>query len=84
MNNLDRIGEGSSFLSGFRDKCAGASAAERAELFARAIREIHEAHAAGGQTDAPTPTAELDFHFVVRARARRQHEDDACGASHSP
>lgn len=72
MNNLDRIGEGSAFLAGFRDQCAGATAAERAELFAPAMRQIHESHAAAGQTDAPTPTAELDFHFVVRGGAKKE------------
>mmetsp|Transcript_22498 Transcript_22498/g.70557 ORF Transcript_22498/g.70557 Transcript_22498/m.70557 type:complete len:215 (-) Transcript_22498:1-645(-) len=74
MNNLDRIGEGSSFLDSFREKTAGASSAERAALFAPAVRDIHDSHASSGQTDAPAPTADLDFHFVAYVEAPREAE----------
>ena len=65
MNNLDRVGEGSSFLEGFRDTNNRESAAERGKSFQEQVRSIHSDIAAGGQTDAPKPTADLDFHFVA-------------------
>ena len=52
------------FLEGFSSDTAGASAAERAKLFAPAVRDLHSGLAAQGQTDAPAANADLDFHFV--------------------
>jgi len=70
MNNLKRIGEGSAFLEDFEASCVDASAEQRAELFGPAIRAIHDSIASEGQTDAPAPTSDLDFHFVVRLSDR--------------
>jgi len=64
MNNLHRIGRSSSFLDEFRESTSAASAAERGKAFAPAVRDIHSGIASSGQTSAPTPTADLDFHFV--------------------
>ena len=64
MNNLDRLAKSDSLLERFRDG-GERSARDRGEGFASAVRELHSDIAVEGQTDAPTPTADLDFHFVA-------------------
>ncbi|KAL1518585.1 hypothetical protein AB1Y20_002873 [Prymnesium parvum] len=64
MNNLRRTSTPKGFLESFHADTARASAAERADMFAPAVRELHSSLAPRGQTDAPAPTADLDFHFV--------------------
>ncbi len=64
MNTLNRVSQGSGFLEGFYRDTSGASALERGQLFAPALRELNDAVAPQGQTDAPRPSADLDFHFV--------------------
>eukprot|EP00965_Chrysotila_dentata_P260216 6213823-Pleurochrysis_carterae.AAC.4 len=64
MNNLDRLGRSSRFLDDFKDSTRSSSAEARGLAFAPAVREIHSGIAARGQTDAPRPTADLDFHFL--------------------
>lgn len=72
MNNLNRLGRSSSFLDKFRESTEGASAHDRGNDFASAVREIHSGIAPSGQTDAPTPTADLDFHFVALVQVNGQ------------
>ena len=62
--NSPRTRRPQGFLEGFSSDTAGASAAERAKLFAPAVRDLHSGLAAQGQTDAPAANADLDFHFV--------------------
>jgi len=64
MNCMKQVSKGSSKLAGFASDAKGASAAERGKLFGNAMRDIHDGVASQGQTDAPRPNADLDFHFV--------------------
>lgn len=64
MNNMQRISSAKGFLESFNSDTASASGAERAKLFAPAVRELHSGLASQGQTDAPAANADLDFHFV--------------------
>jgi len=68
MNNMQRISSAKGFLESFNSDTASASGAERAKLFAPAVRELHSGLASQGQTDAPAANADLDFHFVRRWR----------------
>ena len=56
-------------------------------MFCAQVREIHSGIAASGQTDAPKPTADLDFHFVALVQVNgRLYELGArfsCRPSHS-
>lgn len=64
-NCMDQVSSASSSkLAGFASDAKGASAFERGKLFGRAMGELHDAVAAHGQTDAPKPNADLDFHFI--------------------
>lgn len=64
MNNLNRISKGAGFLEGFQKDTSGATALDRGKLFGPALRDMHSGLASQGQTEAPLPSADLDFHFV--------------------
>ena len=64
MNCMDQVGKDSSFLKKFRSDASGANARERGELFVGALRGLHDEVSGRGQTEAPKPNADLDFHFV--------------------
>jgi len=64
MNCLDRVSQDSSFLSKFQSDTENASSGERGNLFGGALRDVHDELASGGQTNAPKPNADLDFHFI--------------------
>ena len=66
MNCLDRVSSGApgGFLTEFGQNTKGVDAHERGKLFAPALRQVHSEVAPAGQTAAPRPTADLDFHFV--------------------
>ena len=65
MNCMAQVsGKGSGKLGSFASDTKGANAHERGKLFGTAMRELHDAVASQGQTDAPAPNADLEFHFI--------------------
>jgi len=64
MNCLSTVSKDSSFLAKFDADTKGAGAAERGKLFGGALRDLHDEVAPSGQTDAPQPSADLEFHFI--------------------
>lgn len=74
MNCMDTISKDSKFLKDFRSNSAKADSQQRGKLFGTAFRDLHTEVSGRGQTEAPAPNADLDFHFVslvaVRAPAR--------------
>lgn len=64
MNCMDRVSKDSKFLSKFKQDAKDASAAERGKLFGGAMRELHDELSGRGQTEAPRPNADLEFHFI--------------------
>ena len=64
MNCMERVSKDSSFLSKFRTDTQGADARQRGNLFGGAMRELHDEVSSRGQTEAPKPNADLDFHFI--------------------
>lgn len=64
MNTLDRVGTDAGFLKEFAQNTKGQNAHERGKQFAPALRQVHSELASQGQTAAPRPNADLDFHFV--------------------
>ena len=74
MNTLDTVSSDSKFLKKFSADAKDADSRNRGKLFGSALRELHDEVSGRGQTEAPKPNADLDFHFVslvaVSARAR--------------
>ena len=64
MNTMTQVSKGSSKLAEFASDAKGASARERGKLFGNAMRDLHDGLAGQGQTEAPKPNADLDFHFI--------------------
>lgn len=64
MNSMDRVSKGAGKLQDFHREAMGASADERGRMFGSAMRDLHDSVSAQGQTDAPKPNADLDFHFI--------------------
>jgi len=64
MNCMDKVSKDSSFLQKFQKDADGESAASRGKLFGGALRGLHDSVAHNGQTAAPRPNADLDFHFI--------------------
>ena len=64
MNTLDRVGSDAGFLKEFGQNTKASNAQERGKLFAPALRQVHSELASQGQTAAPRPNADLEFHFV--------------------
>ena len=73
MNCMDTVSKDSSFLKKFRGDSKDQNARQRGELFGTALRGLHDEVSGRGQTEAPKPNADLDFHFIslVPVRARR-------------
>ena len=65
MNCMDRVSKDSTFLNKFRSDAKNANARERGELFGSALRGLHDEVSGRGQTEAPKPNADLDFHFIT-------------------
>jgi ubiquitin carboxyl-terminal hydrolase L3 len=88
MNSMDRVSSSSGKLDAFKKDAKSATATQRGKLFGEAIRDLHDAVSAQGQTDAPKPNADLDFHFVsLGARTlvrRRLHTTTAAPHSTRP
>ena len=53
-----------SFLKKFRGDSKDQTARQRGELFGTALRGLHDEVSGRGQTEAPKPNADLDFHFI--------------------
>jgi len=64
MNSMDRVSKGSGKLEDFRRDAKSVSPHERGRLFGRTMSDLHEGLASQGQTEAPKPNADLDFHFI--------------------
>jgi len=64
MNCYDRVTHGSGKLEGFRKYAKNVDPHKRGQLFNKAIRDVHAGVASQGQTTAPRPTDNLEFHFV--------------------
>lgn len=65
MNCMAQVSKGSGGkLAGFAKDAESVSPHARGKLFGSAMRELHDGVAAQGQTDAPKPNADLDFHFI--------------------
>ena len=64
MNTMETTSKDSSFLKKFKTDAHGASARERGDLFCGALRQLHDEVSGNGQTAAPKPNADLDFHFI--------------------
>jgi hypothetical protein len=64
MNTMDTVSSDSKFLSRFRSDAKSADADSRGKLFGSAFRDLHSEVSGNGQTEAPKPNADLDFHFV--------------------
>lgn len=64
MNCMEAISSDSKFLNKFKVDATDASSAERGKLFGGALRELHDEVSVRGQTEAPRPDADLNFHFV--------------------
>ena len=73
MNCMDTVSKDSSFLKKFRGDSKDQNARQRGELFGTALRGLHDEVSGRGQTEAPKPNADLDFHFIslVPVRVRR-------------
>jgi len=64
MNTLDTVSSDSKFLKKFSADAKDADSRNRGKLFGSALRELHDEVSGRGQTEAPKPNADLDFHFV--------------------
>jgi len=64
MNCMDTISKDSKFLKDFRSNSSKADSQQRGKLFGTAFRDLHTEVSGRGQTEAPAPNADLDFHFV--------------------
>lgn len=71
MNTMDTVSSDSKFLSRFRADAKSADADSRGKLFGSAFRDLHSEVSGNGQTEAPKPNADLDFHFVSLVEVRR-------------
>lgn len=64
MNTMETVSSDSKFLSKFRADAKTADPNSRGKLFGSAFRDLHNEVSGNGQTEAPKPNADLDFHFV--------------------
>ena len=84
MNTLDTVSSDSKFLKKFSADAKDADSRNRGKLFGSALRELHDEVSGRGQTEAPKPNADLDFHFVslvaVSAPARRSRPPPLCSS----
>lgn len=64
MNCMDVVSKDSIFLRKFKADASSASTHERGELFGQSLRGLHDEVSGRGQTEAPKPNADLDFHFI--------------------
>ena len=71
MNTMDTVSSDSKFLSRFRSDAKSADADSRGKLFGSAFRDLHSEVSGNGQTEAPKPNADLDFHFVSLVEVSR-------------
>lgn len=70
MNCMETVAKDSSFCNKFKTDAKSASANERGKLFGSALRNLHDEVSGQGQTEAPKPNADLDFHFVSLVAVR--------------
>ena len=64
MNCMDTVSNDSKFLSKFKSETKGINSRERGKHFGTALRDVHDEVSGRGQTEAPRPNADLDFHFI--------------------
>ena len=64
MNCMDVVSKDSTFLQKFKNDAKSANARERGDIFGSALRGLHDEVSGRGQTEAPKPNADLDFHFI--------------------